>query len=68
MQKLKQDVIEATDQINQSWVEAIKKAEKEDVGLDLTDVISKFSKIQTELMIKLNQAEERMKKNKGFFK
>lgn len=67
MQELKKEVIESLNKVNQAWVEAVKKAEKENDGLDLTEINGKYSKVMSELMIKFDEFAVRNKKNSKLF-
>ncbi len=44
MQRLKTQVMEIIDAVNQNWVQAIKEADNKKEGINVTDVMGKFSK------------------------
>ena len=68
MYELKKNVMQIINVVNQGWVEELKAAEKEGRGIDLSEMMGKFS----DNLIKLDQhfleVNERLKKNKkGWF-
>jgi len=69
MHELKTRVINVIDKINQSWVESLKTAEEKEQGVDLSEMMSKFSEHIKELDKYFLEAQERLKgsKKKGFF-
>ena len=66
MDELKKNVLEVIDKINGDWVDALKSAEKEGTGIDLTDMMGKFSKNIKDLDQHFRDAIMRIfKKKKG---
>ena len=68
MEILKNKVLETIDKINQSWVNEIKEAEKNKKGLDITNVMSTYSKNLKELDFHFMECNQRKKKKGLFFK
>ncbi len=68
MNELKLRVMEIIDCVNQDWVNSLKEAEKTKQGVDLTEIMGKFSKNIVKLDGFFKEAEERVgKKKKGIF-
>jgi len=68
MIELKKDVMEIIDKLNTAWVEAVKEGTApESDGIDLTDVMSKYSEYMRDLDDKWNLGMQRIKEKKGKF-
>lgn len=69
MEELKSRTLEVLNNINQDWVKALKTAEEKTEGIDVTDLMGKFSANIVQLDKYFREAETRMKKQgkKGFF-
>jgi hypothetical protein len=68
MIELKKDIMETFDKINKAWVEAVRDGTRpESDGIDLTEVLDKYSALMTEFDDKFNQGMQRLKDKKGKF-
>ncbi len=69
MRELKKQVNKSLMSVNDCWVTAIKEAEKQKTGIDVTEITGKVVRIIGELDEKFSDFEERNAKNqkKGFF-
>lgn len=56
--------MEVIDTINQNWVNEIKAADSENRGIDLTEIMGKYSKSLTQLDQHFREAEQRLKPTK----
>lgn len=69
MEELKSNVMKVIDTINQDWVSAIKDAEKNNEGIDLSQMMGKFSHNIVNLDKFFLDAKERVpNKKKGFLR
>jgi hypothetical protein len=67
LQTLKKQTMQIIENVTQDWVNCLKKAEKENEGIDLSEMQGKLMTQLKELDIKFLEANERLKKNrKGF--
>jgi len=64
VQELRKNTIDVVNRINQNWVDEIKSAEKDDRGLDLSDMFGKFSDQMTKLEQHFRDADIRVKQPK----
>lgn len=65
---LKKEVMGAFDKLNTAWVSAVKEGSKpESEGIDLAEVLSKYSEIVTDLDDRWNEGMVRIKNKKGKF-
>jgi len=69
MEKLEHDINELMNKINQSWVNAIEEATKNNTALDMTKMFGKYSGIVAEKEKAFQDAKIRLSKpkNKGWF-
>ena len=69
MKELKKKTMEVINAINNDWVTTLKVAAENNEGVDLTEMMGKFSKNISDLDDYFRDAEERIKipKKKGFF-
>ncbi len=68
MQELKNRVYEVINDLNQNWVKELKDAEKENRGIDITEMFGKFSENMKILEKHFRDAEMRITvKKKGLF-
>ena len=69
MNELKKQTMDVINQINQDWVESLKDAEREGKGIDLSEMMGKFSENIKKLDQHFRDANERIKpKKKGWMK
>lgn len=64
MNELKTRTMEVINQINQDWVGALKTAEENNAGVDITEMMGKFSANLVKLDNYFREAEMRVKKPK----
>ena len=70
MEKLESDINELMNKQNQNWVNAIKEAQKNKEGIDLSEMFGKYSEIIANKEKAFQDAKIRMKeggKKKSFF-
>jgi hypothetical protein len=70
MHELQKNTMDVVDSINQTWVNAIKDAQKTNLPVDITSIMGKYSENVKKLLQNFRDAEERIRnpKNKGFFR
>ena len=64
VQELRKNTIEVVNRINQNWVDEITSAEKDERGIDLSQMFGKFSDQITKLEQHFRDAEVRVKQPK----
>jgi len=69
MDELKKKTMNIITQINNEWVDAVREAEENQVGLDILDLPAKFAQHQEKLDLAFAEAKERLRHNnkKGWF-
>ena len=69
MNELKKKTMEVINAINQDWVDVLTEAAEKGEGVDLTEMMGKFSKQVSNLDSHFRDAEERIKtpNKKGFW-
>ena len=70
MDELEKNIMEFGDSINQNWVKEIQGAEKENRGIDLSNMMGLYSTEVKKMMQCIREFKQRMAKQKkgGFFK
>jgi hypothetical protein len=68
MDTLKQNVMDIVNQVNQDWVNELKEAEKNNSGVDLSEMMGKFSANIKQLDRVFIEAKARLTKKKGMFR
>jgi hypothetical protein len=68
MNKLKNEITDVINSVNQNWVNEIKEAQKKNEGIDVTNVMGKYSEELKKVEKAFIEFQERSKNNKrGIF-
>ena len=68
MEELEKQINGIMNQLNQSWIGALKEAEKNNKGIDLSEVMQRYSDLIQKKDSAFQDARIRVKTKKGFFK